>query len=80
MDEQHYRVRVDTLSVYIDELQRSCIYVPAGAEISARNEVRRGPLVQVRCIDRLLYMFPQDLEEKAVCVSQRFNGRALRSG
>ena len=80
MDEQHYRLTADILSVYIEELQRGCMYVPAGAEISAWNEVRRGQLIQVRWSDRVLYMFPQDLEERAVCVSHRVNGRALPSG
>ena len=71
VSEAVYCLKADTLSVYPrPDGKKESLYVPAGAVISVGGrDSAMGPFVEVHWNSKTVYMFPQDLVERAEALS-----------
>jgi len=71
MAEHRYYIQKDILSVHSssDSRRKECVYVPAGTVISVLGELKNDSyFVEVLWDSRKVFMFPQDIEDRALPV------------
>jgi hypothetical protein len=81
VSEALYCLKADTLSVCPQpDGKKESLYVPAGAVISVcgRNS-EIGPFVEVHWNDKTVFMFPQDIVERAEALPIQKFGHALET-